>query len=191
MADWHPESKLQRRVVGYHDIRMDGLTDLLLRARSLSVLDVGCNRGLVGFEFANNGARLIHGCDNYDDGIRTANELFADLRNVQSKFSVVDLTAGKAALKDFGSQYDIVLLLATYHKLKRAMPEGVLSQLVHYLGRITLRYFAWRGTEHDAAGNDAELKQLDKELGAEGLRRVHTSHMSDIGPAAIWRRGVA
>ena len=70
---------------GYHDIRLDGLTDLLLRARDASVLDLGCNRGLVGFEFANNGAQLVHGIDIYKEGIWTARQLFADLRNCELK----------------------------------------------------------------------------------------------------------
>ena len=45
------EKQLQRRVAGWHDIRMDGMTDLVCRAKGASVLDIGCNRGLVSFEF--------------------------------------------------------------------------------------------------------------------------------------------
>lgn len=189
MVERDPHSRLQRRVAGYHDIRLDGLGDLLFRARDMSVLDIGCNRGLVGFEFANNGARLVHGCDNFVDGIRTARELFADLRNVDSRFEVVDLTQGPQALKPFGpGQYDIVLLLATYHKIKRAMDKEMLSDLIHYLGTLTGKWIGWRSTEHDDVANDAEIKQLDADLGAVGLRRVHTSDLSSLGPAAIWAR---
>lgn len=65
------ENKLMRRVAGYHDIRLDGMLDLVIRARGASVMDVGCNRGLVGFEMANNGATLVHGCDNFAEGIDT------------------------------------------------------------------------------------------------------------------------
>ena len=66
------ETTLQRRVAGYHDIRLDGILDLTIRAKGASVLDVGCNRGLVAFEMANNGARVVHGCDNYAPGVETA-----------------------------------------------------------------------------------------------------------------------
>jgi len=72
------EKFMQRRVAGYHDIRLDGLTDLVLRAKGQKVLDLGCNRGLVGFEMFNNGATTVHGCDIDEGCIWTARGLFAD-----------------------------------------------------------------------------------------------------------------
>jgi 2-polyprenyl-3-methyl-5-hydroxy-6-metoxy-1,4-benzoquinol methylase len=110
--------KIMRRVAGYHDIRLDGILDLVVRARGASVFDAGCNRGLVCFEMANNGATMVHGCDYEPSVINTARELFVDLRNVESQFEVVDLRLGSDALSPlFRPRYDIVLLLATYHKL--------------------------------------------------------------------------
>src|SRR5213596_3098444 len=102
---------------------MDGLTDLVLRAKGASVFDIGCNRGLVSFEMANNGATVCHGCDNFEPGIQTAREIFAVLRSVENHFAVLDLTGGSNVVaNEFGTtQYDIVLCLATYHKLKRIM----------------------------------------------------------------------
>jgi SAM-dependent methyltransferase len=183
-------TKPTRRVAGYHDIRMDGMTDLVIRARGASVFDIGCNRGMVGFEMACNGARLVHGCDNYADGISTAREVFADLRAVQSQFEIVDLTQGSKALAPFGdSQYDIVLMLATYHKLKRIMSPVALSDLMRHLGKRTTKYFGWRGTSEKAEENEQEIVALDRDLGEAGLKRIHTSYISpDLGVAAIWRR---
>ncbi len=182
-------NSLQRRVGGYHDIRLDGIGDLLFRARGVSVLDVGCNRGLVGFEFANNGARLVHGCDNFPDGIRTARELFADLRNVENRFEIVDLTLGPSSIAIFGdTKYDIVLLLATFHKLKRVMPVALLNELIRDLGSRTVQYFAWRSTARDHEGNADERKRVDKVLNSIGLTCIQWSHISDLGPAAIWER---
>jgi ribosomal protein L11 methylase PrmA len=86
--------KVQRRVAGMNNIRLDGITDLVLRAKGKSVFDIGCNRGMVGYQFAEQGAALVHGCDNYEVGIQTAREVFADLRFVESRFEVVDLVAG-------------------------------------------------------------------------------------------------
>jgi SAM-dependent methyltransferase len=175
-----------RRVQGYHDLRLDGISDLLHRARGASVFDIGCNRGLAGFEFAYNGASRVMGCDTYEDGIVTCRHLFADLRAVQSRFEVVDLSGGAEAMrKSFGSDadlgHDIVLMLATYHKLIRAMPTSELSQLIRFFGNKTVKYFAWRGYE-------TEIKSLDHDLGRAGLKRIHTSMISDIQPAAIWAR---
>lgn len=177
---------IERRVQGYHDLRLDGIGDLLHRARGASVLDIGCNRGLAGFEFAYNGASRVMGCDIDEPCIWVCRELFADLRSVPHRFEVVDLTGGEAAIrkafgKDADAKHDIVLLLATYHKLKRIMPASALSKLMQFFGSKTARYFGWRGYED-------EIKPLDADLGAAGLRRIHTSMISDIQPAAIWAR---
>jgi ribosomal protein L11 methylase PrmA len=189
------EKNLQRRVAGPHDIRMDGMTDLVCRARGASVFDIGCNRGLVGFEFANNGAALVHGCDNYAGGIDTARQLFCDLRAVQSKFETVDLTEGVEAVKAaFGDcKYDIVLCLATAHKLNRVMPEGKLSELMQHFGKRAIKYFGWRATsgisDEQISENRREMKRLDVDMKAAGLDRIHTSMISEsLGLCAIWSR---
>lgn len=180
---------VQRRVIGMHDFRLDGLTDLTLRARGASVLDLGCNRGMVSMEFANNGAALVHGCDNYEKGIETAREIFADVRIVASRFEVCDLTIGAAALNVFKDQrYDMTLILATYHKLKRDMPPDRLAGLVKEVGRRTIRYFAWRGTANQREANHREIENIDRDLADVGLKRIHTSYISDIGVACIWER---
>jgi len=178
---------LMRRVQGYHDIRLDGIGDLLHRARGASVFDIGCNRGLAGFEFANNGASRVMGCDLFEDGIICARHIFADLRAVPHRFEVVDLTGGEKAIQAaFGKAaeltHDITLMLATYHKLKRI--EGAqkwLPDLMVYFGKKTNKYFGWRGFEE-------EIPELDKLLASAGLVRIHTSLISDIQPAAIWAR---
>jgi SAM-dependent methyltransferase len=182
------ETTLQRRVAGYHDIRLDGMLDLTIRAKGASVMDIGCNRGLVAFEMANNGARLVHGCDNYVAGIETARQLFADLRGVETRFEVVDLTQGGPALKVFGDvRYDIVLMLAVYHKLARVMEPRNLEWLMGTIGDRTNKWFGWRATSDKPAENHAEMKLLDRQLAP--LKRVHTSYLSKtLGVAAIWER---
>lgn len=184
------EKHLMRRVAGYHDLRLDGISDLVIRARGSSVMDIGCNRGLVAFEMANNGAKLVHGCDNYANGIETAREIFADLRNCEGQFEVLDLTQA-GALNVFGDRkYDIVLMLATYHKLKRVMDDGALGTLMRDIAKRTNRWFGWRGTSEKASENEEEIHTLDKILKREHLTRVHTSYLSQtLGAAAIWSRG--
>lgn len=178
--------KVQRRVAGDHDFRMDGMADLLHRARGCSVFDIGCNRGMVGFEFARNGAAKVHGCDIYEQGILAAREVFADLRSVESRFEVVDLTKDDLPFK---GQYDIVLCLATYHKLKRVMEPQDLADLFTRFGRMTKGFFGWRATSDKPDENDEEMQALDSALGAAGLRRIHTSYIStELGVAAIWTR---
>ncbi|TIW11281.1 MAG: class I SAM-dependent methyltransferase [Mesorhizobium sp.] len=181
---------VQRRVAGNHDMRMDGISDLVLRARGGSVFDIGCNRGMVGYEFAANGAKIVHGCDIYEPGILAAREVFADLRAVESRFEVVDLTGGPASLKAFGQRrYDFVLCLATYHKLKRIMTAEELTALMQHFGKMTKTYFGWRGTSDKPDENEDEMAVLDRDLGEVGLKRIHTSYISaELGVAAIWAR---
>lgn len=175
---------VQRRVAGNHDIRMDGMYDLILRAKGLSVLDIGCNRGMVGYEFAHNGARVVHGCDNYAKGIETAREVFADLRFVRSQFEVVDLTQGPVALRPFGEgMYDLILLLAVVHKLLRIMPRSKLEELLLFLGRKAERWVA-------AHLKETEFDMVDAVMRIAGLKLVHRSYLSkEMGPAMIWERG--
>lgn len=180
---------MQRRVAGTHDIRMDGMTDLVMRARDASVLDIGCNRGLVALEMAQNGARLVAGCDNYAEGIQTARHIFADIRHVKSQFEVVDLTKAEPLRPFREPTYDIVLMLATYHKLKRIMGASDLSVLMKDIGRKTLHYFGWRATSDKPEENEQEVENLDRDLAVVGLQRIHTSYISkQLGVAAIWGR---
>ena len=179
MDELHP----QRRVHGLHDIRFDGLSDLLLRARGSSVIDIGCNRGHVAYDFAMNGARLVHGCDIAAAGIQVVRHWFSELPHVMSKFEVVDLSKGPSSLDVFGpAGYDIVLFIGVGHKLKRVMTPVAFGFLVQELGRRTLTYLGWNGYAED-------LGLMDENLGVAGLTRVHTSELALPGrPAAIWKR---
>lgn len=180
--------KIQRRVAGKFDYRLDGIGDLLTRCGGLSVLDVGCNRGLVGLEFARNGATKVHGCDIDADCINVCNHNFIDLRSVNSRFEIVDLTQVDA-LKNFDKTYDIVVVLAVIHKLARIMEPHRLGELIQQLGRMTTHYLGWRATAFDKAANQRELAVMDEYLKVAGLTRVQYSELSDdIGPSAIWRR---
>lgn len=182
---------IHRRVAGYHDWRLDGITDLILRAPGASVLDLGCNRGLVGFEFANNGATLVHGVDIDAECINVARHVFADLRSVSSQFEVADLTLGPDALKLLAmpDRYDIIVMLATYHKIKRQMPSAELSRLMTFLGKKTERFLGWRATSYEFDDNEVEMAALDRDLAPAGLKRIHTSYISKaLGVAAIWGR---
>jgi 2-polyprenyl-3-methyl-5-hydroxy-6-metoxy-1,4-benzoquinol methylase len=180
MDETHPV----RRVVGIHEIRFDGLSDLLLRAHGCSVLDVGCNRGHVGWDFAMNGARIVHGCDIDQASMQCARMWFSEHPHVDSKFEVVDLSGGPDAVTmKFGAvRYDIVLLIGVQHKLKRVMAPDKLSDLIKHLGDRALTYFGWNGYLED-------MDQMDQALRKAGLKRVHVSELALEGrPAAIWKR---
>lgn len=183
-ASFMDEKHLGRRVFGIHEIRFDGLSDLLLRARGASVFDVGCNRGHVAWDFAANGARMVHGCDVHAPSVQCVRMWFSEHPHVTSKFEVVDLTGGRQVLqKAFGDlQYDIVLLIGVQHKLRRVMSDTALSDLLRSLGQRALTYFGWNGYSED-------LPQMEDALQDSGLVLVHWSELALSGrPACIWKR---
>jgi len=188
------EHKIMRRVAGFHDIRLDGVSDIVSRARGATVLDLGCNRGLAGFECANNGAVRVYGCDTYVKGLAAAQEIFADLRNCASRFEYCDLAKAPDSFKAaFGHEaelkHDIVMLLATLHKLKRQMSREQTGAMLRYFGDRCGTYFVWRATSDKPSENNEEMAWVDRELGTCGLSRIHTSLISEqLGLAAIWRR---
>lgn len=188
------EHKIMRRVAGLHSIRMDGMTDLVTRARGASVLDIGCNRGLVGLEMYGNGARRVWGVDNYVQGIAAAREIFADLRDCEARFELAQLDQGPAAYEAaFGTgaqeRHDIVLLLATLHKLKRVMKPEDVDKFIRYFGDRTGTFFGWRATSDKPGENEEEMAMVDVALKQCGLFRIHTSYISEqLGVCAVWRR---
>lgn len=172
-------------------MRLDGMVDILSRAKDARVLDLGCNRGKVGEEFYRNGAALVHGCDIDEQCILVCRNNFADYRNCESKFERVDLTGGPPAFDAaFGEQrYDIITMIATYHKIKRVMADHDLTTLIKHLGARCQKYFCWRATSDKPGENDQEMRNLDRDLGAVGMKRIHTSHISlQLAVCAIWSR---
>ncbi len=174
-----------------HDMRLDGMRDILHRAQGRSVMDIGCNRGAVAWDFAHFGAVRVCGVDNYAKGIETAREIFADMRSVSSQFEVIDLTKGRAPLvQAFGpAGFDLMVILATVHKLRRAMDPDKLDDLLGFLGSWTRQHFVWRGTSYQHDENNEEIQILDRVLKPHGLIRTHTSYLStELGACAIWSR---
>jgi SAM-dependent methyltransferase len=195
MADW-TDRNVQRRVISYSGFRLDGLGDLLPRARGASVFDVGCNRGHVCFDLMHHGATVLHGCDISPDTIRHANELFADYPHVEAKFEVVDLTGGAGAIKKaFGdryrTEYDMVLFLAVYHKLKRVMPMQNLLHLIEHLAHHTGKYFVYRGAKEyiDEFAPTLE-KQGFYKIAYSEICLVQLPQFNEpvVQPSAIWSK---
>lgn len=174
----------RRSIAGTYEDRLSGLRDLLHNARGMTVLDIGMNHGLIGFEFARFGAALVHGCDVHVRGVAAAREIFGELA-VPSRFEIVDLAAGSAALEsafghDYLRRYDIVLFLGIYHKLKEQTSDLVIADLIHHLTDRTARYFVVRTTMIDELGTIVTNN---------GLRKVHFSALSSIvGSMEIWQR---
>lgn len=196
MADW-TDRGIQRRAINYSAFRLDGLCDVFPRMAGASVFDIGCNRGGVCDDCVFYGARVVHGCDIFTDGIFTANQRFADNRSVEARFEVVDLKGGPGAVKKaFGehyrAEYDFMFMLAVYHKLRRVMSLEELLYLVDHFAHHTGKFFIWRGSAE-------EKDEFEPVLLKRNFKLVHWSILSEVGhpkdpknvsrqPAAIWSR---
>jgi SAM-dependent methyltransferase len=175
---------ISKRQSGFQVDRLDGVGDILSRARGATVLDVGCNRGMVSYELAQNGARLFHGCDIWEPGLVIAREVFSELP-CKSLFVHADLCGGPKALSSgFGisyrPRYDIVLFMAIYHKLKRLMPEERLSELMLHIVGKTDRFLLLREPTD-------EMEEIAALISRFGLVCVQRSTISNArGVATIW-----
>jgi ribosomal protein L11 methylase PrmA len=180
-----PEDEDRRRAVsGTHEDRLSGLRDLLQCAHGTTVLDIAMNHGLIAFEFARCGAKLVHGCDVHPPAVNAAREIFAELA-VPSRFEVVNLTGGSASLelafgREYLVRYDIVLFLGIYHKLVEQTSADAIVELVQHLLDRTERHFVIRTTLMD---------QLQPIIAKKPFRKVHFSALSSVvGPLQIWQR---
>jgi 2-polyprenyl-3-methyl-5-hydroxy-6-metoxy-1,4-benzoquinol methylase len=177
----------RRGVIGYHDDRLSGMRDLIANCRGMSVFDVAANHGLISFEFALNGARLVHGCDSDETAIVTAKEIFQEAP-IPSRFEVVDLVGGSSAVhkafgRDYLERYDVMLFLGIYHKLKDQTNDAVIEELVQHFIEHTGRYFVVRTAD---SGNLPEVRRI---LEDSPLRRVVFSVLSRVvGALEIWER---
>jgi 2-polyprenyl-3-methyl-5-hydroxy-6-metoxy-1,4-benzoquinol methylase len=154
----------------------------------MTVLDVGCDRGLVSLAFGLNGAKLVHGCDKYVEGVETARQVFAEA-GINSRFGPVDLTGGAGALRaafgdDLRERYDIVLFLSVYHILRQQQPREEVLDLVRYLIDLAGRYFVYR-----RSANEKGYEPMDNVVRESGLVQVYYSWLSrDAGPLLIYER---
>jgi len=187
---------IQRRAINFSAFRLDGLCDLIPRFPGTSVFDIGCNRGGVCSDAVFYGARIVHGCDIFTDGVFVANQIFADNRAVEARFEVLDLTKGPGAVKaafgdKYRAEYDFMVMLAVYHKLRRIMKLEDLLYLVDHFAHHCGRYFVWRGS----AGEKDEFEPV---LLKRGFKLVHYSTICEVKlpefpdavpqPAAVWSK---
>jgi 2-polyprenyl-3-methyl-5-hydroxy-6-metoxy-1,4-benzoquinol methylase len=179
-------NKTPRSIVGFFEDRLCGLHDLLRYVEGATVLDIGMNNGLVGFQFARYGAALVHGCDFHEPSVNAARAIFSELA-LPSRFEVVDLVQGSSALEaafgqDYLLRYDVVLFLGIYNKLKFQASDALITELVRHLVSRTARFFVVRSVPQFL--DDLRPLFIDT-----GLCRVHFSDLSPIvGPVEIWQR---
>lgn len=106
---------MKKNFTGTWEDRLYGLTDCGVDFAGKTVLDLGCNMGVIAYEIAKMSPAFIHGLDRSEAHVSVARSIFA-ASAVESKFDVADV--GDASfLSLLRSSYDVVLMLAVYHHL--------------------------------------------------------------------------
>jgi 2-polyprenyl-3-methyl-5-hydroxy-6-metoxy-1,4-benzoquinol methylase len=119
----------------WHD-RIAGLFDCGIDFTGKSVLDVGCNMGIVAYEISKRGPSLIHGLDNYLGAFRVAKAIFSAVP-VESRFDLVDLRNERKLQKVLLPSYDIILLMEVYHQVKKKSPAAAIRTVEIIVPRST------------------------------------------------------
>jgi len=107
----------ERRFLGTWEDRIADLFDAGVDFRGRSVLDVGCNMGIVAYEVSKQNPKSIHGLDVYKPAIRVARRIFIGVP-INHRFDVVDICNERKLLSCLSPSYDIVLLLSVWHHLR-------------------------------------------------------------------------
>lgn len=163
--------------------RIAGLEVLLRAAKDASVLDLGCFDGLIAYEFARSGAKLVHGLDNDGYHLDTARRIFSQVE-VPSMFVHADLRQADAVRRALGDQgrrkYDIVLFLGVYQHIYRSMsPQrrkdlvaGIVDRADPYLA-IRVPQDAWTELEPLLPTRNFELICSQPQIGHVGELRIY------------------
>lgn len=138
--------------------RVENLFDANVSFKDKSVLDVGCNMGIVGYELCKQSPKTYHGVDILDSHINVANSIFRAVP-VESNIESFDLTDDTVRASKLRPEYDVVLYLAVHQHLKRATNEM-------HTRRIALDLFARCKENLVFRGPDLEeIKLIAKESG--------------------------
>jgi 2-polyprenyl-3-methyl-5-hydroxy-6-metoxy-1,4-benzoquinol methylase len=103
--------------------RIAGLFDCGIDFSGKSILDVGCNMGIVSYEISKRAPSSIHGLDNYQGALRVAEAIFSAVP-VESRFDLIDLRNERKLQRILLPSYDIVLLMEVYHQVKKKSPQA-------------------------------------------------------------------
>lgn len=160
--------------------RLDGFEWLLDYAEGVDVLDLGCNRGLIGYEFAMRGAAFIRGIDSSERAVETACALFEDV-NCLCQFEVMDLT--RPEVLEIDNLFTVVVLSGVLHKLRRVWRSDDLAE----------RFLRWAGDRVTAGGwfvfngAEEEFPLVASAMSYCGLRQVSKCQVRDHR-TAVWER---
>jgi hypothetical protein len=141
--------------------------------RDRTVLDAGCNMGILAYEIAKHEPRSIHGIDSHKDYIRTAQMIFLGSA-VEARFDRANLSRARELANVLLPRYDVVLFLSVYHHVRNAHGAEAAAGATRTLLQRCARDFILRLPPHDVP----EIEQI---ILGEGFARTFTGDRIEGG----------
>lgn len=142
---WKP----YKRFIGNWDFRLAGIFDCGVDFSGKTILDAGCNIGLIDYEISKRGPAFIHGIDDYRAGIGAARHIFMGV-DVESRFDVADLTSDRRLRGLLRPSYDIVLFMSVWQHIRSQRGEAVADRVVATLTQRCTGTFIAKTTDNIA-----------------------------------------
>lgn len=162
--------------------RLHGLECALSRAKSRTLLDVGCHDGTVAKAFAKNGCCLIDGVDLSPAAVEAARSKLAS-EEASSMFEQADLAQGVEHLEEKlrRSQYSIVCYLGVHHHLHGQMEPAAILALEQALFDKAEELFVLRVSRR-------YIDELSDRVRRAGFEPITNIVEGRVGPAVTYAR---
>jgi 2-polyprenyl-3-methyl-5-hydroxy-6-metoxy-1,4-benzoquinol methylase len=131
---------------GTWDHRIGDVFECGVDYRGKTILDAGCNMGIVDYEIAKKHPKFIHGIDEEKWFIEIARSIFLAVP-VESQFDVLDLTRNARLVRLLHPHYDIVLLLSVYPHVYRESGQAAARLLAQTLFARCSETFVLRASD--------------------------------------------
>lgn len=171
-----------RLLQGDPEDRLHGLDFALSRAKSRTLLDVGCHDGTVAKAFAANGCRFIDGVDLSPAAVEAARFKLAS-EEASSVFQQADLSRGVEHLEEKlrRSQYSIVCYLGVHHHLHGQMDAAAIVELEQALLDKAEELFVLRVSRR-------YIDEVDARVRRAGFEPITSIIQGRVGPASTYVR---
>jgi ribosomal protein L11 methylase PrmA len=188
---WLPKGgrREYRRKFGGGDwqTRNRGLFELNVDYRGKSILDAGCNLGIVGYEISKQGPSFYHGLDIYPPALSVARAIFSGVP-VEHRFDRVDLGNEKQIAAVLKPAYDIVIFLAVFGHIANKYGETAAASTLRALAARCRQSFVATGTGRwekavVEALQDSGFRVVDKRIQSERTNFYHFKRADGAGPA--------
>ena len=121
--------KSYKSFMGNWEHRLAGVFDCNVDFSGKTILDAGCNVGIIDYEIAKRSPAFIHGIDSYWGGINAARHIFHGV-DVESRFDVADITNDRKLRRLLRPSYDIVIMMAVWQHIRTARGQAVADRVV-------------------------------------------------------------